>query len=379
MRTAVLALVLAAGCTTNPHTGRDQFILLSEEEELQLGAQSYQEVLSKENLSTSPAEVDPVRRVGQRIAAAAGKPEYRWEFSVIVDDRTVNAWCMPGGKIAFYTGIFPALADEAGMAFVMGHEVSHALARHGAERISENMVVGGLGGLLAATLGGRDEKSQELVLAAYGVVTGVGIVLPHSRAHESEADALGLNLMARAGYDPRQAVEVWKRMAALGGGGTPEFLSTHPSDETRIRDLEARMPEALAFYERSARAPTSALPAIPGNRKGAGGKGGAALVAAAGSVSARGTGHRRARQRDGTPELQLGFQFSRDVYVERVDVTGPGLVTGFDAKAGVPGGSRRVIALSRTTGDFPAGQYTVVFGGAASGERFTATVLYTVP
>ena len=251
MKKLSLALLLLAGCVTNPYTKRSQFLITSESEENQLGLQAYQEVLGQARISTDAREVDPVRRIGRRLQAVANKPEFGWEFNVIIDDETMNAWCLPGGKIAFYTGIFPALDDEAGMAFVMGHEIAHALLRHGGERMSQGMAVGAAGALLGAALGGQDEKTKKTVMGAFGLGLNVGVMLPFSRSHESEADALGLKLMAQAGYDPKQSVEVWKRMAQLGGEQPPEFMSTHPSHETRIHDLESRMAQALALYAKA--------------------------------------------------------------------------------------------------------------------------------
>jgi Zn-dependent protease with chaperone function len=386
MKRLPIVLLLAAGCTTNPYTGRSQFIAVSEAEEAQLGVQAYQEVLAQSNLSRDPLEVGPVLEVGRRLAAAANAPRFRWEFSVIVDDGTLNAWCLPGGKIAFYTGIYPALHDEAGMAFVMGHEIAHALLRHGAERMSENLLVGGLGALLAATLGGKDEKAQQTVLACYGAVAGIGFVLPHSRSHESEADRMGLELMARAGYDPRASVEVWKRMAALGGGGTPEFLSTHPSHETRIQDLERRMPEALAVYEGAPKAPVRPLVRIPGNRKGAGKKGGAALIArpaAAETVAVRPVGAKRGTLEDGRKAVTFEFSFSRDVYLESITLGGPqALTVRVDAKCGIPAEARRnalLFRLDKSGPEFVPGRYTASFSGSAGGETWAATLAYDVP
>lgn len=385
---AFLALAVLAGCVRNPYTGRRQFIAISEQEEAQLGRQAYQEVLAQERISTDPREVEPVRRVGRRLAGVAARPEFQWEFNVIVDDKTVNAWCLPGGKIAFYTGIFPVLQDEAGMAFVMGHEIAHALLRHGAERMSEGLLVGGVGALLGATLGRRDEATRQGVLAAYGVIAQVGFVLPHSRAHETEADREGLKLMARAGYDPRQAVEVWRRMQKVAGDGPPEFLSTHPSHETRIEDLERHMPEALALYEAAAKSPVAALPRIPGNRAGARKEGSAAALAAEAPEALPGgwvrpLGHRRGTTEEGRKAVAFEFAFDRDAYVHEVRIEGPGGAAAvLEARAGVPGGARRVVILQRPEAggpDLPGGRYVLRFRGAASGRRFEAEAAYSVP
>lgn len=385
MRRFCCALLLLAGCATNPHTGRRQLLLLSEDQEVKLGVEGYQEVLASENISRDPREVEPVRRVGQRIAAVANKPDFQWEFNTIVDDTTVNAWCMPGGKIAFYTGIFPALHDEAGMAFVMGHEVSHALLRHGAERISQNMAAEVVGGLLAVGLGGKDPQKQALVLGAFGVASGLGVLLPFSRKHESESDALGLKLMAQAGYDPRAGVEVWKRMAKMGGGGTPEFLSTHPSHDTRIQDLEALMPEALAIYERSQKAPVAVLPPI-NKRPGASKKGvGSAFTPGNGNaprVDLQKGPARRGKVEDGRAAVEFQFAFGRPVYLHQIQVNGPAGKAVVDAKAGISGGDRKAVTVLRPNkgdGEFPPGRYTLTFVGAANGAGFHQDVAYDVP
>jgi metalloendopeptidase OMA1, mitochondrial len=238
-------LVLWTGCATVPYTNRHQFNLISGSEEDQMGAQAYADVKSKAKLSTDEAATQMVKRVGKRIAAVADKPDYHWEFILIDDPKTVNAFCLPGGRVAVYTGILPVTLDENGLAVVMSHEVSHALARHGAERMSEQMAVGLAeqaaveGGLL------KTQGSLDMVNMAYGV----GLGLPHSRSQESEADHIGLILMAKAGYDPRTAVAFWKRMAKVGGGKPPEFLSTHPADSTRIERIQEQLPEALTYYK----------------------------------------------------------------------------------------------------------------------------------
>ncbi len=261
----VLACTLIAGCATNPYTERGQLLLTSAGYEMQLGAQAYQEVLKdpKNRISKDPREVDPVLRVAERIIAAAKQSKYKelaqqfdWSVTVIKDDKTLNAFALPGGKIAVYTGIFPAAKNEAGLAAIMGHEVVHALARHGGERMSQGIVA-----QLILT-GAQVAGSSPEVMQALGLGAQVGVILPFGRQHESEADYIGLLLAAQAGYDPRAAVEVWQRMEKLGGEQPPEFLSTHPSHGTRIADLQAAMPEALRTYENATKAPTGELPAI---------------------------------------------------------------------------------------------------------------------
>ena len=173
--------------------------------------------------------------------------DFKWEFN-LVEDNTVNAWCMPGGKVVFYTGILPITKDEKGIAVVMGHEIAHAIARHGNERMSQGLALQGGGIALSLALSDKPELTQNLFQQAYGLGGQLGM-LKYSRSHDSEADKMGLVFMAMAGYDPREAVEFWKRMAAQGGQKPPEFLSTHPSDDTRIKDLEDFMPEALKYYK----------------------------------------------------------------------------------------------------------------------------------
>jgi predicted Zn-dependent protease len=194
-----------------------------------------------------------VTRVGSRIARATGRLDYRWEFKVIEDDRQVNAFALPGGKVAVYTGILPVTRDDAGLATVMGHEVAHAIARHGGERVSQGLLVQmGLAAAQAAMANG-DPRTVEQVTGLLGAGAALGIILPFSRAQESEADRLGLIYMAKAGYDPRAAVSFWQRMeqAARGRRSPPEFLSTHPSHGARIKQIEQWIPEALQYYPAS--------------------------------------------------------------------------------------------------------------------------------
>lgn len=262
-----LILVLTAfGCTSNPYTNRSQFLLVSESQEIEMGDQAYTQVLEdpKVTISKNPREVDPVRRVADRIIAAAKESKYAerakqfyWEVNVIKDDSTKNAWALPGGKIAVYTGIFPEAMNESGLAAIMGHEVVHALARHGAERMSTTTVAN-VGLQVASVALGMGTITSQLASQALGL----GVLLPFSRSHESEADYIGLLLAAQAGYDPREAVRLWERMAQSSKGAPPEFLSTHPANETRIQDLQKWMPEALMIYNRVPKAPSANLPPI---------------------------------------------------------------------------------------------------------------------
>jgi predicted Zn-dependent protease len=244
---SILAMLLTA-CQTVPLTGRHQLIIVSEEEELSLGAAAYKKTLSSSTLSTDTATTAMVRRVGERIATAADRPDYKWEFN-LVEDKTPNAFCLPGGKVVVYTGILPYTKDETGLAVVMGHEVAHALARHGAERMSTGELAGIAGKTAAIIFGGGNPESEKQVEQAFGIGSNVGVLLPFSRHQESEADEIGLVLMAKAGYDPRQAVDFWKRMSQGQNGAPPEFLSTHPSDQTRITRIEGWIPEALKSYQ----------------------------------------------------------------------------------------------------------------------------------
>ncbi len=239
--------VLAA-CETVPVTGRSQLQLISPAEESQMGAQAFQDIVSKAKVSDDPALNALVTRVGSRIVTATGKTQYAWEYKVIQDDRQANAFALPGGKVAVYTGILPITRDEPGLAVVLGHEIGHVVARHGGERISQQMGVQTVTGILAG-LASNNPATVQMVGAALGAGASVGVLLPWSRQQESEADHLGLIFMAKAGYDPRAAVELWERMAeASKGQRPPEFLSTHPSEATRIQQLQGWMPEALKYY-----------------------------------------------------------------------------------------------------------------------------------
>jgi predicted Zn-dependent protease len=266
-RLAPLLLLLAGGasaCATAPYTNRSQFIVVSESQEQSLGAQAYHEVLSKEKLDHDPAVVDPVREVGERIARAADKPGYRWEFTVIDDPKTANAFALPGGKIAVYTGLFPVASDTAGLAAVLGHEVGHALAHHAAERMSQGLVVEVLGTGLSVALGSQSPAAQSAIMQAFGLGAQVGVLLPFGRTQEAEADHIGLILMAKAGYDPHAALALWQRFEHSETGSPPEFLSTHPSYGTRERNIESWLPEAMRYYHPDSQVKVEPLPAIGG-------------------------------------------------------------------------------------------------------------------
>ena len=273
---AAMGMSLSAlpGCETNPYTGRSQLLMTSVAEEMQMGAQAYYQVKSdpKVKQSSDPREIEPVKRVAARIVEAAKRSKYadmakefQWEVTVIKDDKTANAFALPGGKMAVYTGIFPVAKNEAGLAAVMGHEVVHALARHGAERMSQGQLTNAalqVAGAAAGASGGSGLLSQA-AMAALGVGAQVGVLLPFSRKHESEADYIGILLAADAGYDPRESVHLWERMAQMSGGAGPaEFLSTHPGHETRIEQLKKWMPEAMRIYQSKQPVPAVELPAI---------------------------------------------------------------------------------------------------------------------
>ena len=272
----VMAIGVAAlaGCETNPYTGRSQLLMTSVSEEMKMGAQAYDQVKSDPKMrpSQDPREIEPVKRVAARIVEAAKRSKYaemakqfQWEVTIIKDDKTANAFALPGGKMAVYTGIFSMAKTEAGLAAVMGHEVVHALARHGAERMSQGQLTNAtlqVVGAAAGAAGGGGMLGQA-AMAALGVGAQVGVLLPFSRKHESEADYIGILLAADAGYDPRESVALWERMGQMSGGGAPsEFMSTHPSHETRIDQLKKWMPEAMAIYQTKPSVPAALLPAV---------------------------------------------------------------------------------------------------------------------
>lgn len=255
------ALLFLAACSTVPVTGRRQLNLIPGSTMLSMSNQQYDEFLQSHRLSGNQQQVQMVRSVGKKIESAVVRymaqkglsdqlDGYHWEFN-LVESKEVNAWCMPGGKVVVYTGILPVTRDEAGLAVVMGHEIAHAIAEHGNERMSQ-MLVTQLGGMaLSEALKEKPQQTQQLWMSAYGIGAQVGVLLPYSRLHESEADRMGLIFMAMAGYNPQEAVSFWQRMSAMkSGSAPPEFLSTHPSDQTRIEDLRKEMPEAMKYYRK---------------------------------------------------------------------------------------------------------------------------------
>ncbi len=254
-------LLLQSSCTKVAITGRKQFNLVPNSIMNSMSFESYSEFLSQNKLSDNVGQTQMVKRLGSRIQKAVEQycaennlssrlKGYQWEFNLI-EDKSLNAWCMPGGKVVVYTGLLPVTQTEAGLAVVMGHEIAHAFARHGAERMTQSLIVEMGGMALSKALAKSAEKTKNLFMRSYGIGTEVGILLPYSRVHEKEADHLGLIFMAMAGYNPNEAVGFWERMAASKEGpAPPEILSTHPADSTRIRNIKKLIPEAMKYYRR---------------------------------------------------------------------------------------------------------------------------------
>ena len=241
----LLLVALLVGCQNAPVTGRKQLILVPESQDAQLGLQAYQDILAKSRISRDPDLNRRVREVGGRIAAVSPNPDFDWEFTLIEDD-SPNAFALPGGKVGVNTGLFKVAQNDDQLAAVMAHEVGHAIARHGSERISQQLLL--QTGLNVLSSSGA-VAGQYVQLAAQAAT--LGVILPFGRDQESEADHIGLLYMARAGYDPRAAIDLWRNFDSYGGDRPPEFLSTHPSPGTRIQRLQALMPEALAIYEQT--------------------------------------------------------------------------------------------------------------------------------
>ena len=236
----------------NPETGRKSHVAMSTREEALLGLQSYQQVLAQSESIDSGPELEMIKRVASRLASATGKAgaDFDWQVSLIRSSQ-INAFCLPGGKVVVYTGILPITQNEPALATVLGHEMAHATSRHGSQRVLEqNLAQTALTGV-AMSLSDMDYDKQRAVMGALGAGTQFGVLMPFSRKHESEADAIGLLYMARAGYDPRESIRFWQRMENAGGAQPPEFLSSHPSHGTRIQQLEAEMPKASKEYNKS--------------------------------------------------------------------------------------------------------------------------------
>ncbi len=254
----IVILFLSLSCTTVPITGRQQFSILPNSAMISMSLQQYNEFLKNNKISSNQEQTQMVKKVGRKIQMAVEQyftdknmsyalKDYKWEFNLIESEEK-NAWAMPGGKVVVYEGILPITKDEAGLAVVMGHEIAHAIAKHGNERMSQGLIAQMGGMALSKALAEKPEKTRQLWMTVFGVGAQYGVMLPFSRLQESEADHLGLVFMAIAGYDPNEAVEVWKRMAEMKEGqAPPEFLSTHPSDETRIRKIKETIPKVKQY------------------------------------------------------------------------------------------------------------------------------------
>lgn len=259
----LLTVVILTGCALNILTGRKQLNLVQESELQLMAKDQYNTFLSENKVlnSGSSREAATVDRVGARISQAITKyfvgqgqesllEGYKWEFNTI-DSKEINAWCMPGGKVVIYTGLLPVTKNEAALAIVMGHEIAHSVAKHGNERMSQALVQQMGGMALGLALAQKPQETQDLFMMTYGIGSQVGAILPWSRQQETEADQYGLIFSAIAGYDPREAIPFWQRMSTAGGASPPEFLSTHPSDATRLKKLEKFIPEAMKYYNAS--------------------------------------------------------------------------------------------------------------------------------
>ena len=255
-----LTSILFIQCSSVPITGRKQFNFIPASEMQTLSYQQYGDFMKTAKLSSDAVNSALVKKVGGNIRDAVVRylaqnnlssqiSGYSWEFN-LVQDPQVNAWCMPGGKVVVYTGILPITQNETGLAIVLGHEIAHAIAQHGSERMSQQLLtqLGGIG--LQEAIKNKPQVTQQIFMTAFGLGTQVGVLLPYSRLQESEADHLGLIFMAMAGYDPNQAVPFWQRMSSMGGQKPPAFLSDHPADATRIQDIQKELPEALKYYKK---------------------------------------------------------------------------------------------------------------------------------
>jgi len=261
---SLAVLLLLTACSTVPITGRSQLNLIPGSSMTSMSLQQYDTFLKEHKLSTNRAQTDMVKRVGARIQDAVERffasqgmgsrlAGYKWEFN-LVEDKQVNAWCMPGGKVVVYSGLLPLTKGDAGLAVVVGHEIAHAVAQHGNERMSQELLTQFGGAALGEALAARPEATKQLWMTMYGAGVQYGALMPYSRLQESEADRLGLVFMAMAGYDPQEAVPFWQRMAAQKGGQSPpEFLSTHPSDATRIDNIRRLIPEAEQYYAKGSK------------------------------------------------------------------------------------------------------------------------------
>jgi predicted Zn-dependent protease len=245
----ILVLLAVQGCSVVPHTQRKALVLISPDQEMAMGEEAYREVLSKAKLSKNKKWVLIVDRVGRNIARVSDRPNLAWEFRVI-ESKQKNAFCLPGGKVAVYTGIMEVAQNEAGLAAIMGHEIAHAVARHGAERMTQVLLLNM--GMSVADVSLNNTEHRDLILAAIGVGANLGVLLPYSRKHETEADNIGTIYMAKAGYDPYEAVALWERFAQAGQGNPPAFFSTHPPSLERAEALRTIAKKAMVEYQRVA-------------------------------------------------------------------------------------------------------------------------------
>ena len=258
IHTAVVFMVVISSCARVPITGRRQLHLVNESEVMNMSLTQYDTFLKNNKTSGSRTDADRVRRVGSNLAAAVNRyfaargqsqylEGYRWEFNLI-ENKSINAWCMPGGKVVVYTGILPLIKNDDQLATVMSHEIAHAVARHGSERMSQQLVQQGFGVALSIALAEKPQQTQQLAMMAFGIGSTVGILIPFSRKHEYEADELGLCFMAMAGYNPSESIGFWRMMAQYANSSTPELISTHPLDGKRIARITEKIPEAMSYY-----------------------------------------------------------------------------------------------------------------------------------
>ena len=377
---AVAALLagLGASCATAPLTQRSQLILVSPGYEARLGAQAFEAVSKKGKRSRDPALATVVERVGRRVAAASGI-QAEWEFSVFEEDKTVNAFALPGGKVGVYTGLLPVAETEAGLGAVLAHEVAHVVARHGAERLSQGLLAQFGAAAIQIGMAGKDPGVTRGVLEAYGLGATVGVLLPWGRTQEAEADHIGLILMAKAGYDPHAALSLWERMQKTEGRQrAPEFLSTHPGPGRRIESIRAWLPEALPYYRptpEQAAEGGQALPAIGTTRR-----------AAAPPPLPPTPAIREGRwEREATAGLRFVFALDRPVAIQGAEIRGPeGIIYQVFLEARLEANQRETITLPPGAvpgGVPPAGTYTLTLKGRfpdPAGQPFTAERTYAV-
>ena len=376
---AALLAGLGTSCATAPVTQRSQLILVSSAYEAQLGAQAFEAVGKKGKRSHDPALIAVVERIGRRIAAASGI-QAEWEFAVFEDDKQVNAFALPGGKVGVYTGLLPVAETEAGLAAVLAHEVGHVIARHGGERLSQGLLLQLGAAAIQIGMGGNDPVVTRGVLQAYGLGATVGVLLPWGRTQESEADRIGLDLMAKAGYDPHAALGLWERMQKKEGRQrAPEFLSTHPGPGQRAESIRGWLPEALAHYRPTPEQAAEGSQPLPGIGKARG----AALPPPAPPPT---PAIREGRwEREGPASLRFVFALDRPVALRGAEIRGPGgIIYQIFLEARLEANQRETITLPPGAvpgGVPPAGTYTLTLTGHfpdPAGQPFTAERTYAV-